>query len=77
MFLRVVVLPSSGSSGLRTSVRHSRGKLKGKLHPRTGHEGTRWSAPRSGLLITEKGPVPTQEAGWAPGPGPDATSEEQ
>jgi hypothetical protein len=68
MFLRVVVSPSSGSSGLRTTLRHSRGKLKGKRHPRTGYEGTRWSAPRSGLVSPGKGPVPTQEAGWAPGP---------
>ena len=41
MLLRVVVPPSSGSSGLRTVLRHNRGKLKGKLHPRTGYEGTR------------------------------------
>ena len=68
MFLRVVVPPSSGSSGLRTALRHRRGKLKGKLHPRTGHEGSRWSAPRSGLVTPGKGAVPIQEAGWAPGP---------
>jgi len=68
MFLRVVVPASSGSSGLRTALHHSRGKLKGKLHARTGYEGTRWSAPRSGLVTSGKGPVPIQEAGWVPGP---------
>ena len=68
MFLRVIVPPSSGSSGLRTSLHHSRGKLKGKVHPRTAYEGTRWSVSCSGLVTPGKGPVPTQEAGWAPGP---------
>jgi len=67
MFLRVVVPASSGSSGLRTALHHSRGKLKGKLYPRTGYEVTRWSAPSSGLVTPGKGPVPIQEAGWAPG----------
>lgn len=32
---------TSGSNGLRTVLRHNRGKLKGKLHPRTGYEGIR------------------------------------
>jgi len=68
MFLGVIVPPFSGSSGLRRAMQHSRGKLKGKLHPRTCHEGTRWSAPRSGLVTPGKGPVPIQEGGWAPGP---------
>ena len=68
MFLRVVVPPYPGSSGLQTALRHIRGKFKGKLHPRTGYEGTRWSAPRSGLVTPGKGPVLIQEVGWAPGP---------
>ena len=68
MFLRVGVPASSGSSGLRTALHHSRGKRKDKFHPRTGYEGTRWSTPRSDLVTPGKDPVPIQKAGWAPGP---------
>ena len=46
-FRMLVVPSSSGSSSLRTTVLYIRGKGKGKVHRRTGHEG-----PEGDLRLT-------------------------
>jgi hypothetical protein len=47
-------------------------KIKGKVRPRTGHEGATsggWSTPRPGCFTPENNTVAiVQEAGWAQGP---------